>query len=84
MAKTGRCGLARPDRKSLDCQKHCNNLKFLLLIKRNWCYIKKINKTKIEITRALLLEVKKVKQKTDNNFNITLNQSFLNMHLNHI
>lgn len=29
--------------------------------KRNWCYLKSINKSKLEINRSLLLEVKKIK-----------------------
>ncbi len=32
-----------------------------VVYKRNWCFIKKINRNKIEITRNLLLEVKKIK-----------------------
>ena len=36
--------------------------------KSNWCYLKKINKPKLEITRSLLLQVKKVIQKIDTHF----------------
>jgi hypothetical protein len=32
----------------------------VVVYKRNWCFIKKINKNKIEITRSLLVEIKRV------------------------
>lgn len=33
----------------------------VVIYKRNWCYLKSINKPKLEINRSLLLEVKKIK-----------------------
>ena len=35
-------------------------LNLFLKNKGNWCFIKKITKTKLEITRSLLIEVKRV------------------------